>query len=188
MSIKHYVKLYVVPFVRSVAVFLREAFRDTKPYTGHLPPGNKNPNCQICGAEFRWYWRQKYYCDYCGKCVCIDCISKSYPKSKNVCMQCFDEMIVVRSGHVGGHTTIKILGDIETDFEYDDFDDAKSELKCKTLEVGGNAILNCKHHRHKYSQPTNGGTYYYNKFSATGTAAIVKERAYGGERGGFSPP
>lgn len=141
-----------------------------------------NLHCQICGAEFKWYWRWRHYCYYCGKCVCIDCMSKSHPKSKNVCKQCFDEMIVVRSGHVGGHTTIKILRDIETDFEYDDFDDAKSELMCKTLEAGGNAILNYKYHRHKYSKPTNGGTYYYSRFSATGTAAIVKERAYGGDR------
>ncbi len=181
MSIKHYIKLYVVPFARSVAVFLREVFRNTKPHTGHLPPGNKNPNCQICGAEFKWY-RGRHYCYYCCKCVCNDCISKSYPKSKDVCKQCFDEMIVVRSGHVRGHTTIKILGDIETDIEYCDFDDAKSELMCKTLEAGGNAILNYKYLRHKYSKPTNGGTYYYSRFSAAGTAAIVKERAYGGDR------
>ena len=154
----------------------------------------KVTHCEICGKKFKWY-RWRYECKQCGKNVCGKCLktvrdinikSKTYGKRIFLCKDCYDnlqreykkakDIIVVRSSHVGGHKTIRILGEISTGIAYEDFDDAKFELQYNTLKMGGNAILNYKYIRHKYSQITDGGgTYYYSLFTARGTVAVVEK-------------
>lgn len=90
-----------------------------------------------------------------------------------------EEVIVVRSPHVGGHKTMKIFGDIFTGIGYKDFDDARFELQYNAFKLGGNAVLNYRYIKHKHWRSTGRkgrGIYYYNKFTAEGTVAIVKKQ------------
>lgn len=160
-------------------------------------------SCQECGKEFTWHtWRNKCAC--CDGIVCRKCLSTysetthiennfdhdtddsdTAPKSfaVRVCHGCWEpfteameSMIVVRSGHVGGHITKEVVGNILTE-EYRDFDGAEASAKFQAYSMGANAIMKYRYTKYKNSKPTeSGGTYYYSTFSGHGLAVVVEPK------------
>ena len=98
-----------------------------------------------------------------------------------ICTECWEpcttaikNMIVVKSGHVGGHITKKVVGELSTE-KWEDVYDVETSLKYQAYVMGANAILKYKYIKHKNSKSTEtGGTYYYNTFSGYGLAAVVE--------------
>ena len=146
--------------------------------------------CQLCETEFTWHtWRNR--CSCCDIVVCRNCIS-NYSENVNgdsetehfsikICTECWEpcttaikNMIVVKSGHVGGHITKKVVGELSTE-KWEDVYDVETSLKYQAYVMGANAILKYKYIKHKNSKSTEtGGTYYYNTFSGYGLAAVVE--------------
>jgi uncharacterized protein YbjQ (UPF0145 family) len=147
--------------------------------------GDKVSKCQLCGISFTWHtWRNE--CEYCHKILCRKCVTAfSEDLNENfsikLCDDCWEtytngieSMIIVRSRHVGGHKTVKDLGEVSTT-EWRDINDVATAIKHEAFLLGANAVLNYKYKKKKRSEETDsGGTYYYSTFVAFGKAAIIE--------------
>ena len=140
--------------------------------------------CEICGQEFK-LGVYAYNCDWCGRITCGDCTGTVKPDGRceklriRFCDACdhsaivekIGEVILVRSGHVGNHTTIETSDFIDTGWWRDQMD-AEFFLRSIAVKLGANAILKY-YYRKKYTSSGEGSRC---KFEAMGIPAIVAPR------------
>jgi len=72
------------------------------------------------------------------------------------------DIIIVKSGHVGGHVTKKEIGSIATSEWHRIQNNAVETLKYLCAKSGGNAIVQLDIKKETHSEPGSGqGTHYY---------------------------
>lgn len=146
---------------------------------------SKITHCQICNSRFTWT-KHKSICACCGKTICRDCFGKfSEPQNSSIrfkiCNNCWEtetqkieEVIIVKSPHVGGHRTIEEINKIESE-TWDELTDVETDLKYESYKKGGNAVLNFRYKKiTKTGLSDRNRTYYYNAFRGYGLAAVVE--------------
>ena len=146
---------------------------------------SKVSHCEICKTKFSWN-KHKSTCVCCGKTICKECFEKfSEPQNSSIifkiCNNCWntetkkiEDVIVVKSPHVGGHNTIKEIDKIESE-TWDELTDVETDLKFECYKKGGNTVLNFRYKKiTKTGLSDRNRTYYYNAFQGFGVAAVVE--------------
>lgn len=149
--------------------------------------------CSYCDADSRdfflwWPVSEPRHCAVCGneKKLCYhhrnvainyNLSQSGYGLKYTLCRDCIDwrnkvvaEVIAVRSGHIGNHKTINVIGHGQTRFQQKDIDDSVWEIKYNAALLGANAVLNLKHISHK----NHDGNFIYKLWTVSGDYAIVK--------------
>lgn len=128
--------------------------------------------CFICGYE-------KGLCDkHRVNTINYNTSSTSYSEAIELCPDCVrhrDEItqnvIDVKSSHVGGHKILELCKTLRTHIEHEDLDDAIWELKFNAALEQCNAVLNLKVIPHKYKD----GNYIYKTWTAEGDLARIQK-------------
>lgn len=139
-------------------------------------------SCHLCGRDFGLF-RWRHQCSECQATICSSCSPANY-LNRTVCRECqstiaasISNVVVVRSGHVGGHVTVREIGPIVTPEWTRVHNEAVERLKHICVQAGGNAIVSLDILKETQSEPGSGdGTHYYSVFKATGTAVVIKKR------------
>lgn len=129
--------------------------------------GNECPKCHqtVCDKCLNY---QKHPHPYIGKGT-----HPSY-RGKRICVKCekslqplISEIIVVVSGHIGGHTITKEFGLLISPEGFNTKNEAVDWLKFSSVNLGGNAIIDLNVERSRVE-----GVFSY---KATGKAVIIKK-------------
>jgi len=135
--------------------------------------------CNICKSKFGLFlW--EYTCVKCGKSVCDDC-SRLATGFNRVCEKCIKQqknnnVIVVKSDHIGGHEIISKVGKISSDKYYRDMNMAVKNLKKIAKKNKANAVIKLEFKKKTGAEPSYSGsnnTHYYSLFKANGVAVVV---------------
>ena len=143
--------------------------------------------CTNCNHKF-FIFKEIFYCDTCEKEICENCrLQPTYLHEKYVCKSCninnlskIKNIIVVKSGHIGGHKILKYHHEIESDFNDNNYDETTGNLKYKAYKMGANGIISLLQHKKQHVKSTSNskGEYIYSMFHSTGIPVNIEKNKF----------